>query len=481
MKIKKKKSFFFSVFFVAIFFYSFLFSSAYALQYASIVIDADSGRLFHDKNADVAVYPASLTKMMTLYLLLEALEVRHVHMNTKIKVTKHANAVPNFRLGVKAGESVTIKVALQALMVKSANNMAVAISEYLGGGSEPYFAMLMTKKARLLGMSHTTFKNAWGGPHPQQTTTARDMAILSQALYKRFPKAFHFCGIPQFEHNGYVYKNTNKLLGVIPGVEGIKTGFTRASGHNLSVSAYRNGKRIISVVMGGKSAPWRDQRMTHLIETTYELIEKEKKYPSKNNTFQNSAPVLAMNTTPSSPNSFIGSQPFIERAEHHNRSNETLPSSPSSYAPAVSIPVKYFNNTEPSFNSPSDDYSAHQEKAHTAPAVGQNTHQQAAFTTSADTLLLKKTTWAAQVGAYKRMQDAKSAAAKAQKQLTTPLKRKAKISIDPAQKRRVMYRARLVGFTKEQAQQACKLIQTQGGNCLAMQPYKSKKVYTAMN
>ncbi|MGN6671160.1 MAG: D-alanyl-D-alanine carboxypeptidase family protein, partial [Candidatus Nucleicultricaceae bacterium] len=237
----------------------------HAVKYAHISINAETGRVYEAKDAEKTVFPASLTKVMTALILFEALEQGRVKPNTRIIVSKNAASLPNLKLGVPAGKTVTIKEAVIALLAKSANDMGAAIGEHLAGGSESQFAKLMTIKARQLGMSRTTFKNGSGVPHPEQTTTARDMAILCQAIYKRFPKFYHLLGLPSFTYKGHTYKNTNKLLGVVKGMEGGKTGFTRASGHNLATLTKRDGIRIITVVIGTQGSKDRDQRMSNLI------------------------------------------------------------------------------------------------------------------------------------------------------------------------------------------------------------------------
>jgi D-alanyl-D-alanine carboxypeptidase len=248
----------------------FLFSSsnAIAYQFASIAIDADSGKVYHAINADKPHSPASLTKMMTLYLLFEALEKKHCHLSSLLPVSKFASQQSPTKIHVKQGDKITARQAIEALATKSANDAAVVIAEYLGG-SEENFALKMTKKARALGMKNTQFHNASGLPHPYQKTTARDIATLGLALMHHFPAYYSFFGTKYFKFRGRSYPNHNKLLFSYQGCTGLKTGYTRASGFNLAASAKRDGKNIIGVVLGEKSPGGRNQKMTKILNACF--------------------------------------------------------------------------------------------------------------------------------------------------------------------------------------------------------------------
>jgi D-alanyl-D-alanine carboxypeptidase len=233
-------------------------------RYAGIVVDVKTGRTLYQDNADDLRYPASLTKMMTLYLLFEDLERGRVRLNTRITFSANAAAEPPSKLGVRAGGSITVQTAILALVTRSANDVATAIAEHLSG-SETAFATRMTETARAIGMSRTTFKNAHGLPNSAQVTTARDMATLGRALMDRFPDYFEYFSTPSFRYNGVTIRNHNNLLGRVSGVNGIKTGYTRASGYNLVTSVSRNGRQIVAVVLGGRSSSSRDSHMVDLI------------------------------------------------------------------------------------------------------------------------------------------------------------------------------------------------------------------------
>ena len=236
-------------------------------KYAAIVIDANSGKVLYERNSQAPRYPASLTKMMTLYMLFEAIDEGRMSFDTLIAISGHAAKQPPSRLGFKAGQTIDTRSAVLALCVRSANDVAAAVGEYLGGGSEERFAAMMTAKARSLGMHSTTFRNASGLPDEGQRTTARDMALLAMALRKRFPHHYHFFNNREFAYAGKVIRGHNNLLGRVDGVDGLKTGYIRASGFNLATSAGRGGRRIVAVVMGGESAATRNAHMEQLIET----------------------------------------------------------------------------------------------------------------------------------------------------------------------------------------------------------------------
>lgn len=234
-------------------------------KYAAIVVDANTGKVLFDRNSRDLRYPASLTKMMTLYMLFEALETGRVDPAAQLPVTAFAASKPPSRLGLRPGQHIDVQTAILALCVRSANDVATVVAEYLGD-SEARFAEMMTAKARQLGMNSTTFRNASGLPDADQRTSARDMAVLSTALRKRFPQHYHYFSNREFSYAGKIIRGHNDLLGRVDGVDGLKTGYIRASGFNLATSAGRGGRRIVAVVMGGETARARNAHMEELIE-----------------------------------------------------------------------------------------------------------------------------------------------------------------------------------------------------------------------
>jgi D-alanyl-D-alanine carboxypeptidase len=234
-------------------------------QYAAIVVDANTGDILHSANPDGLRHPASLTKIMTLYLLFERLESGRIKLDTQLEVSAHAASQAPSKLGLQPGQSISVEDAIKALVTKSANDIAVVVAEALAG-SEDEFAKQMTRKARALRMTKTVYKNASGLPDDDQVTTARDQALLGLAIQEKFPRYYHYFSTRKFTFRGRSMGNHNRLLGRVEGMDGIKTGYTRASGFNLVTSVRRGGRHIIATVLGGKTAGQRDARMRELIE-----------------------------------------------------------------------------------------------------------------------------------------------------------------------------------------------------------------------
>jgi len=236
-------------------------------KYAGIVVDAKTGNVLYSENADRLQYPASLTKMMTLYMTFEALEQGRIRLDTPVPFSAHAAAQAPTKLGVRAGGTVTVEQGILGLVTLSANDAATALGEMLGGGSEDRFAQLMTAKAHALGMTRTTYRNANGLPNTAQMTTARDQARLGIALRQHFPQYYGYFSTRAFKFGTRTIRSHNRLVGSVRGVDGIKTGYTRAAGFNLVSSVQADGKSIVGVVLGGASTPARDAQMRNLIAT----------------------------------------------------------------------------------------------------------------------------------------------------------------------------------------------------------------------
>ena len=249
---------------------------------SSIVLDADSGQVLAAAAPDAVNYPASLTKMMTLYLTFRGLDNGTLKLDQRFTVTAHAAAQAPSKLGLENGETIALKDLIFAIITHSANDAAVVIAENIGG-NEPAFAERMTRQAHLLGMSNTHFANASGLPNPDNVTTARDLATLARALYRDFPKEYPWFSTEEYSYKGVSYANHNHLMSSFAGMDGIKTGYIRASGFNLAASAVRDGRRLVAVVMGGESARSRDMKMASLLDETFarpagdttEIVEDE--------------------------------------------------------------------------------------------------------------------------------------------------------------------------------------------------------------
>lgn len=235
-----------------------------ARKSAAMAVDVHTGKILYSHNIDKPHHPASLTKIMTLYMLFEYIEAGRFHMNTPLKVTENASRQAPSKLGLKPGSSILVKDAIKALITKSANDVAVIVAENLAG-SEYRFTQLMTWKARKMGMNKTVFVNASGLPDKRQTTTARDMITLGLRIQKDFPQFYPLFKTKRFSYRGKVYKNHNGLMSRMRGIDGIKTGYTRASGFNLTSSIWKGRKHVVAVVMGGRTARKRDNFMARVL------------------------------------------------------------------------------------------------------------------------------------------------------------------------------------------------------------------------
>ena len=247
-------------------------SSAEA-RYASFVMDADTGRIYHSVNANTRNYPASLTKMMTLYMVFDALKAKKLTLGQKLTASARAAGQPPSRIGLNKGDRITVENAVLALVTKSANDVATVLAEALAP-TESAFARDMTEQAHRLGMTRTSFRNASGLPNRHQLSTARDMATLVRALLRDHPAYYRYFSTTDFVYQGHRYRNHNNLLGDYDGTDGVKTGYIRASGFNLAASARRQGVRLIGVVFGGRSAASRDLHMTKLLDKAFEASNR---------------------------------------------------------------------------------------------------------------------------------------------------------------------------------------------------------------
>jgi D-alanyl-D-alanine carboxypeptidase len=390
-------------------------------RYASIVIDADSGQVLHAVNADTRNYPASLTKMMTLYLVFEALEKGTLTLDQALPVSKRAAGMPPSKLGLDAGDTINVEDAILALTTKSANDVAVVVAEALGG-TEIEFAKLMTKRAEDLGMSRTTFRNASGLPNRAQKSTARDMVRLAQALMTNYPQHYHYFSATAFNYQGRTYRSHNRLLKGYEGTDGIKTGYTRASGFNLVSSVQRDGRRVIAAVFGGKTARSRDSHMVKLLDRSFTKLA-----------------AIGVKTIPAVP----GRNPF---QQPEATTVEVAAAEPAELAPVRSRPVK-----------PVDPAS---QIATTADAGD----------LPVDTEMLTND-WAVQVGAFSRFKPA-HVSAKAALEAAPQVLAGAEVAIEriDSPSAGVLYRSQLAGLYEQQARTACQELIAASINCVVVQP-----------
>jgi D-alanyl-D-alanine carboxypeptidase len=296
---------------------------------AAIVVDGASGHVIFSRNADQPRFPASLTKMMTLYVLFEALDKGSVKLDTQLVTSSYASGVYPTKLGLKPGETISVELAIKAVAVLSANDAAVVVAEGLSG-SESRFAERMTTKARALGMTKTTFQNASGLPNPGQVTTASDMAMLGRHLAYDYPQYYQYFATPSFTFRGRVYNTHDHLLNGFAGTDGIKTGYTRASGFNLVTSVVRNDRHLVGVVMGGISVPSRDREMMRILSDGFE-------YAAKNPSMVIAANVPWRGGKPPFTNPFKSAPPTVLASNQTNRVASALPPAPTAPPPSASV------------------------------------------------------------------------------------------------------------------------------------------------
>ncbi|MFN3892832.1 MAG: serine hydrolase [Beijerinckiaceae bacterium] len=252
--------------------------ASYTPPYAAMVVDANTGRVLHAANENALRHPASVTKVMTLYLLFEQMERGRFRLDTPLPISANAASMPPTKVGLRPGQTITVENAIGSLITKSANDIAVVVAEAIAG-DEATFARMMTRKAQSLGMSRTVFRNASGLPNPEQVTTARDLTILGRAIQDRFPKQFAYFSKHEHRMGQVVMRNHNRLLGRLEYVDGIKTGYIRASGFNVLTSAKLDGRSVVAVVMGGRTAAHRDGIMANLLQSNIQLASRTRSAP----------------------------------------------------------------------------------------------------------------------------------------------------------------------------------------------------------
>lgn len=388
-------------------------------RYASIVLDYETGKVLSEQGADERRHPASLTKMMTLFLIFEALDQKKITLDQRWNVTAFAAGQSPTKLGLEEGDRVRVQDVILGLVTRSANDAAVVAAEGLGG-TEARFAEMMTRRARQLGMSSTVFMNASGLPHDQQITTARDMATLGRELIRQYPHHYHYFSTAEFTYEGRQFANHNRLMRWYEGADGIKTGFIRASGFNLVASAVRDGRRIVGAVIGGPNPSERDQYMGKLLDAG----------------FERRAPNIAVAQAPAAP--------AAVRNQTASNTAKPKPAAASAAAPAKPAAAKAEKPT------PS------QQRTDAAPAQGE---------------------WAIQVGAFNQRVAARKAAEDATRIAAQHLA-KAEIQIlGPASTARnaAAHRARLTGLTQAQARAACRALDAKEMDCMIVGPSAERR------
>jgi D-alanyl-D-alanine carboxypeptidase len=412
-------------------------------RYASIVIDTDTGRVLHEVNADTRNYPASLTKMMTLYMTFEALEEGRLSLHQRLPVSRRAQGMTPSKLGLRVGQTITVKQAILSLVTKSANDVAVVLAEAMAE-SEFKFALKMTEKARELGMNRTRFRNASGLPNRRQLSTARDMAKLAMALIFDYPQYYEYFSVRSFKYGKHRYRNHNNLLGRYDGTDGVKTGYTRASGFNLTASVVRNGRRLVAVVFGGKTARSRDRHIMTLLDRGFR----------KARTLE---PLPVLTPPPHKPVQAI--REAMARTSGQPAAKATPAEPIVAQAEAATPAAKPLDKLIARISEPAPE-------APVPPA----TRRPREVKLAARELAVAQGEWAVQVGAYRDSDSARQAAKRALEHVPQILG-SSRISVTRIRgDRGPIFRARLVDLARSRAQQACRLLESMGQDCLPIQP-----------
>lgn len=398
-------------------------------RFAEIVIDANTGYVFSEKNADKRLYPASLTKMMTLYLTFDALERGTLSKNQRLTVSKHASRQEPSSLALAEGETIRVEDCILGVATKSANDCAVVLAEGIGG-SEPRFAAIMTAKARQLGMRNTNFVNASGLFNPLQYSSARDMAILSQALLQDHPRYYRYFSTASFTYHGETHLNHNKLMATYRGMDGLKTGYVYASGYNLAASAVRNNTRLIGVIFGGRTAMSRNKAMAQLLDQAF---EDSRGAPRVAAARTQQVQLAAMGTPTARP-------PVDEEA-------------PEAGAQPLSAPGLTVDQGDTDINEPA------------TPVASAPTALFQPQLINTTPIAAQGGAWAIQIGAF-ASQDASARALQTARMTLSGAVEGGIDSIAPLMTPRGMiYRARLSGFGRDNATAACRILK---GSCLVL-------------
>ena len=412
-------------------------------RFASIVIDAYTGTVLQERNADKVLYPASLTKIMTMFMAFEALDKGRIKLNQTLPVSSHAAGMAPSKLGLRPGETITVENTLYAIATKSANDAVVVLAEALGGGSETQFARMMTERARQIGMVSSEFRNASGLPNRYQKSSARDMATLARTLLARYPEYYHYFSTREFTYNGITHRNHNKLLGKYAGMDGIKTGFINASGFNLVASAERNGRRLIGVIFGGTSSQSRNNQMVSLLDNGFADAG------AKNIRLASNDPGRKKKTEKNDKNQSVKSpEKPVEKQIMANRNDDSMPSTTIRQIAAKTDPENSLDN-DPGENAP-------------APAP----RREDGLTPTADRG--NTSYWSIQVGAYND-QKGSIQAIESVRRLAPKILGDAASSIVPITTGRgTLYRARLAGFEESEAHKACAAVQKANIPCMPL-------------
>jgi D-alanyl-D-alanine carboxypeptidase len=438
-------------------------------KFAAIAVDARTGKVLFARDADGIRHPASLTKVMTLYVLFEDLKAGRLKLTTPLRASKRAAGMAPTKLGVKPGSTITVDQAIRAMVTKSANDVAVMIAENLGG-SESEFAERMTRTARSLGMSRTVFKNASGLPNPAQVTSARDMATLSLRIQRDFPEYYPYFRITAFTYKGQVIKTHNRLLGRYDGTDGIKTGFINASGFNLTTSVKRGQKRIVGVVMGAKSAASRNKYMMSMLDQALPQCKNGDIIVASVGGDTGVAGTAAADASATKLQKHISKGKTAGPDKVSKIAAATLTESPDEDAAEASEAIGDADKT--ALNSLLTEGSANPQPSQPgqqpqqSPVPGGNLPFAVKSAAAAD----PTATWHIQIGAYPTKTAAESKINLARETAAEDLADKQAFTLQIMKGKEIVYRARFSGFSEDSARSACKRLQKKGIECLTLSP-----------
>ncbi len=419
-------------------------AKGYTPPYAHIVIDATSGRVLSQEDADRALYPASLTKLMTLLMTFEALDSKTITLQTNIPMSAYATGMPPSKIGLRAGQGLSVENAIKALVTKSANDVAVALGEKLGG-SESRFAQMMNLKARAIGMSQTHFENASGLFQVRQVSSARDMARLALYIQHTYPHYYGFFALREFYFNGKVNQNHNHLMKSYQGMDGMKTGYVSQSGFNLVASAKRGNTRLIGVIFGGKSANARNAKMAELLDQGFVQALRQPQQIR-------SASVI---TLPAPPSKAVA--PVMNKAQK----TDTVKANTKKDTKMTTLQVQ--NSQTVASSGPVIPTTLIAPPPTAEPVASASPPAP----TAAVALPSPTPGWSVQIGAYQDRTGTDQALYQAVQKLPTPLNKGTPLVVPlKTSSSTWMFRARIGGYTKEQALQACRYLD----QCLPISP-----------
>jgi len=425
-------------------------------RYAAIVVDVNTGRILYSRSADRLRYPASLTKIMTIYMIFEALRDGKITKKTRMKVSSHAAGQAPSKLGLRPGQTISVDAAIRALVTKSANDVAAVVAEHLGG-TESAFARQMTARSRALGMSNTTFRNASGLPNRSQKTTARDMARLGEAIIRDFPKLYKYFSTRSFSYRGRRYGNHNRLLGKYRGVDGIKTGYTRASGFNLTASVRADNRHVIAVVMGGPTGRQRNNHMRYLLNRFVKQASTR--------TIRVRIDVANMPAPPPRPYRpiQIATNELEVPATRPQLAMGSATGNPQRGVVALSVSVPE------TFAALEQSQQATQAAPASPPGAEPPVQQAQASGSAPDTLASRiENQWLIQVGAYGQESAAADRLNQARTAAANILAHGNAYTEPVVKNEQTLYRARFRGFDRDTAKKACKALKRAKFSCLPM-------------